>query len=215
MLSLLLSTKIRVFVAPGFIKLEGPSGYFLKKLGSIQCYLVKEQEESRLFVVGNSSQEESTALSHISQLCVGLVRGYRRRLRLMGIGFRATIRDRSLNSNDKSHPISQTFFTKTYRRKRRFAVQPIAAPIKVLTLKIGFSHEFSYPLNISQNVKIQTSRLEGRTKGTLISIQGKDSSVLNQVASEIRAFRNPDAYKGKGIHYDREVIKLKKGKRQG
>lgn len=219
MLSLLLPPKINLSVAPGFIKIEGPHGNFMKKLGNLKCYLVDNPEGSRLFVVGNSLKEESTALSHISRLCVGLVRGYRRRLRLMGIGFRAVRRDVPTNSlafgtNIKSNAF-QPIYTKTYRRKRRLASKPTSNSLKVLSLKIGFSHEFSYPLNIAQDVKIQASRLEGRSKGTVISLQGKDNAVLNQVASEIRAFRFPDAYKGKGIHYDREILKLKKGKRQG
>jgi large subunit ribosomal protein L6 len=38
---------------------------------------------------------------------------------------------------------------------------------------------------------------------------------VTQVASDIRNLRAPDAYKGKGIHYYNEVLKLKKGKREG
>lgn len=206
MLSILLPPKIILSVAPGFIELQGPKGSFIKKLGNLKCHLVDTHEGVRLFVVGNSLQEESTALSHISRLCVGLFRGYRRRLRLVGIGFRAVIRDSKL---DKS------FHTKAYRRKRLFSVVESPQIIKTLNLKIGYSHEVSYPLNINSNVSIQASRLEGRTKGTVISFQGTDSSTINQLSSEIRAFRYPDVYKGKGIHYDREVLKLKKGKRQG
>ncbi len=217
MLSLLLPPKINLSVAPGFIKLEGPNGSFLKTIGSLKCHIVENHEGSRLFIEGDTSQEESTALAHISQLCTGLSRGYRRRLRLMGVGFRAVRRDVAVNSvaTEKSNTVSTPFFTKTYRRKRRLATNSTSNTQKVLSLKIGFSHEFSYPLNIAPDVKIQASRLEGRSKGTIISLQGKDSAVLNQVAAEIRAFRFPDAYKGKGIHYDREVLKLKKGKRQG
>ena len=213
MLSFLLPPKIKLYTSPGYIKLEGPNGTFLKKIGSLKCYLVENKNESRLFVEGSSQQEESTALSHIAQLCVGLFRGYRRRLRLVGIGFRASIRDItstavSINSN------TPVIYTKSYMRKR-MSTPNIENIVKVLTLKIGYSHEFSYPLNSIKNINRNVSRLEGRTKGTVISLQGKNNVVLNQIASEIRAFRYPDSYKGKGIHYDREVIKLKKGKRQG
>ncbi len=221
MLSLLLPPKINLSVAPGFIKLEGPNGSFLKTIGSLKCRIVENTEGSRLFIEGSTPQEESTALAHISQLCIGLSRGYRRRLRLRGVGFRAVRRDVAVDSvntciEGKSNATAPApFFTKTYRRKRRLASNSASNTQKVLSLKIGFSHEFSYPLNIAPDVKIQASRLEGRSKGTVISLQGKDSAVLNQVAAEIRAFRYPDSYKGKGIHYDREVLKLKKGKRQG
>ncbi len=206
MLSLLLPPKVILSVAPGYIKLQGPNGNFIKKLGNLNCHLVESSEGLRLFVEGSSSEEESTVLSHISQLCVGLVRGYRRRLRLRGIGFRGIIREQKLD---------QPFFTKSYRRKRFLTSSNTSQSLKVLSLKIGYSHELSYPLAIAPDVQIQASRLEGRTKGTVISLKSKDSSTLNQVASEIRAFRLPDAYKGKGIHFDREQLQLKKGKRQG
>jgi len=209
MLSLLLPSKILLSTAPGYLKIQGPHGSFLKKLGDLKCSLVENQEGARLFISGGSEQEESTALAHISRLCVGLTRGYRRRLRLRGIGFRAIVRDLT------STPGSQAFYTKTYMRKRSIAQKTEISQNKVLNLKIGFSHEFSYPLNIAQGVTIKASRVEGRSKGTVISLQGNADAILNQVAAEIRAFRYPDVYKGKGIHYDREILKLKKGKRQG
>lgn len=206
MLSILLPSKITLSVAPGFLELQGPKGSFIKKLGNLKCHLVDTSEGVRLFVVGNSIQEESTALAHISRLCVGLFRGYRRRLRLVGIGFRAVVRDTKLD---------KIFHTKAYRRKRLLSQSESLESVKTLNLKIGYSHEVSYPLSIISDVNVQASRLEGRTKGTVVSFQGIDSSLINQLSSEIRAFRYPDAYKGKGIHYDREVLKLKKGKRQG
>jgi large subunit ribosomal protein L6 len=54
-----------------------------------------------------------------------------------------------------------------------------------------------------------------KNKGTLIVLKGKELHRVCQVASEIRSFRVPDAYKGKGIHYDKEQLTLKKGKREG
>jgi len=70
-------------------------------------------------------------------------------------------------------------------------------------------YKSSFPINIT------TSRLEGRTKGTLISIKSNSLEALNQATAEIQKFRAPDVYKGKGIYLEQEVIKLKKGKRQG
>ncbi len=214
MLSFLLPPKIKLYTSPGYIKLEGPNGVFLKKIGDLKCFLIENQTGSRLFIEGNSMQEESTALSHIAQLCIGLFRGYRRRLRLVGIGFRAVIREvpTAAVSAKANVPV---VYTKGYMRKRMLSSNSVSDTLKVLSLKIGYSHEFSYPLNTTKNIQINSSRLEGRTKGTVVSLQGKDNVALNQIASEIRAFRYPDSYKGKGIHYDREVIKLKKGKRQG
>lgn len=75
-------------------------------------------------------------------------------------------------------------------------------------LKIGFSHEIIY--NIPRDIIIQTSKL----KGVLILIKGIELFRVCQVASKIRSFRRPDIYKGKGIHYYKEKLILKKGKRE-
>jgi len=76
-----------------------------------------------------------------------------------------------------------------------------------LELQLGYSHPVIYP--IPKDVKIE---MEGTN---IIKISGIDKQKVGQVAAEIRAFREPDAYKGKGIRYKGEVIKLKAGKTVG
>jgi large subunit ribosomal protein L6 len=76
-------------------------------------------------------------------------------------------------------------------------------------LKIGYSHEVIYP--IPADVSIVCSK----AKGTILLIKGVELYRVRQVAAEIRALHLPDAYKGKGIHYNKEVLRLKKGKREG
>lgn len=76
----------------------------------------------------------------------------------------------------------------------------------ILNLKLGYSHPIDY--NIPNDVKIQC------LKPTLILITGIDHQRVNQVASEIRRFRSPEPYKGKGIKYGEEVISLKEGKKK-
>lgn len=75
-----------------------------------------------------------------------------------------------------------------------------------LTLKLGYSHDIVYDVPKSIDLKC--------IKPTLISITGIDKQLVNQVAAEIRLFRRPDAYKGKGVRYYGEVIKLKEGKKK-
>ena len=74
-----------------------------------------------------------------------------------------------------------------------------------LVMSLGFSHpvEFSLP----EGVAVQVDK-----KQTTISLEGIDKQLVGQVAANIRAFRPPDAYKGKGIRYSDEVISLKAGK---
>ncbi len=74
-----------------------------------------------------------------------------------------------------------------------------------LVMSLGYSHpvEYMLPANISATVD---------SKQTIITLRGIDKQLLGQVAAEIRSLRPPDAYKGKGIRYAGEEIKLKPGK---
>jgi len=76
-----------------------------------------------------------------------------------------------------------------------------------LELTLGYSHPVIYP--IPKDVQIT---VEGNTN---IKITGIDKQRVGQVAAEIRSFKEPDPYKGKGIRYKGEVIKLKAGKTVG
>ena len=73
-----------------------------------------------------------------------------------------------------------------------------------LTLRIGFSHQ----VDITPPPGITLS-VEGNNK---IKVSGIDKEAVGQMAAEIRAIRPPDAYKGKGIRYAGEVVRLKAGK---
>jgi large subunit ribosomal protein L6 len=75
-----------------------------------------------------------------------------------------------------------------------------------LELNLGYSHPIIYP--IPSDVKIEV-------KENKIYVSGIDKQRVGQVAAEIRAFRKPDAYKGKGIRYEGEQLRLKAGKTAG
>ena len=77
---------------------------------------------------------------------------------------------------------------------------------KELKLQLGFSHDVVYP--IPDGVKIECER------PTAISVSGVDKQRVGQVAAEIRAFRKPEPYKGKGIKYADEIIHRKEGKKK-
>lgn len=74
-----------------------------------------------------------------------------------------------------------------------------------LALKIGFSHTVIY-----KKVENIVFQVEGNNK---IVISGVDKQLVGQVAYQIKILKKPDPYKGKGIRYDGEVIKLKPGKK--
>ncbi|MBL4590182.1 MAG: 50S ribosomal protein L6 [Alphaproteobacteria bacterium] len=77
---------------------------------------------------------------------------------------------------------------------------------KDLVLALGFSHEVRYP--VPSDVKLEV------VKQTAITITGIDKQRVGQVAAEIREFRKPEPYKGKGIRYADEYIVLKEGKKK-
>ena len=75
-----------------------------------------------------------------------------------------------------------------------------------LNLQLGYSHEIAYP--IPSDVKILCER------PTLIRISGADRQRVGQIAAEIRAYRPPEPYKGKGIKYSTETVRRKEGKKK-
>ena len=77
---------------------------------------------------------------------------------------------------------------------------------KNLQLNLGFSHDVNYP--IPAGIQIVCER------PTAITITGADKQLVGQVASEIRAYRSPEPYKGKGVKYASETIRRKEGKKK-
>ena len=75
---------------------------------------------------------------------------------------------------------------------------------KNLLLTLGYSHPVEYA--IPQGVDIAVD------KQTIIQVKGADRQQVGQVAAHIRAFRKPDSYKGKGVRYENEQLRLKEGK---
>ena len=75
-----------------------------------------------------------------------------------------------------------------------------------LVINLGFSHDVVYP--VPEGITITTPR------PTAITVTGVDKRQVGQVAAEIRSYRPPEPYKGKGVRYDNEVIRRKEGKKK-
>ena len=75
-----------------------------------------------------------------------------------------------------------------------------------LTLQLGYSHEIKY--KIPKGITIVAE------KPTTLVVSGADRQRVGQVASEIRGYRGPEPYKGKGVRYANEKITLKEGKKK-
>jgi len=75
-----------------------------------------------------------------------------------------------------------------------------------LNLQLGFSHDVAYPIPEGISIKCE--------KPTSITITGADKQQVGQVAAEIRSYRPPEPYKGKGVKYADEVVLRKEGKKK-
>jgi large subunit ribosomal protein L6 len=162
---------VKVYLGKGFIKLEGPKGILIKKTGDLQ-FVIKA---SRIYVLHSkniSTKDVAFYVVVLTKLLHGIERGFRERLRIVGVGFKALVQ----NSN--------------------------------LQLKLGYSHLIEW--KIPKTIQIVCSKL----KGTVLLIKGNEPYKVSQIATQIREFRVPDVYKGKGIKKDNEILVLKKGKRE-
>ena len=77
---------------------------------------------------------------------------------------------------------------------------------KNLVINLGFSHDVVYP--VPEGITITVPR------PTAITVAGMDKRQVGQVAAEIRSYRPPEPYKGKGVKYDTETIRRKEGKKK-
>lgn len=121
---------------------------------------------------GDSKNERSLhglTRSLLSSMCEGVSKGFTRDMELVGVGYRAQVKEDAIE----------------------FAM--------------GYSHPvvFQLPKGITAEVD---------KKQTKLTLRGIDKQLLGQMAANIRSIRPPDAYKGKGIRYANEPIKLKPGK---
>ena len=77
---------------------------------------------------------------------------------------------------------------------------------KNLQLQLGYSHDVVFPIPADVTIKCD--------KPTSITVSGADKQRVGQIAAEIRSFRKPEPYKGKGIKYSDETILRKEGKKK-
>ncbi|MGP1958019.1 MAG: 50S ribosomal protein L6 [Arsenophonus sp.] len=82
----------------------------------------------------------------------------------------------------------------------------VAINANIISLSLGFSHliEYKLPAGITAKCPSQTE----------ITLEGADKQVIGQVAAELRAYRRPEPYKGKGVRYVDEVVRNKEAKKK-
>jgi large subunit ribosomal protein L6 len=77
---------------------------------------------------------------------------------------------------------------------------------KNLNLQLGFSHDVAYPIPAGITITAE--------KPTMLTVSGMDRQLVGQVAAEIRNYRKPEPYKGKGVRYADEYVRRKEGKKK-
>jgi large subunit ribosomal protein L6 len=75
-----------------------------------------------------------------------------------------------------------------------------------LNLQLGYSHDIPFPIPGDVNITCE--------RPTVITVTGPDRRRVGQIAADIRAYRPPEPYKGKGIRYATETVRRKEGKKK-
>ena len=76
---------------------------------------------------------------------------------------------------------------------------------KTLVLALGYSHDINFQIPAGISIKVEKN---------LVTVNGTSKQLVGQVAAEIKSFRKPEPYKGKGVRYEGEKIYRKEGKKK-
>lgn len=134
-----------------------------------------KQDDNTLRFAARSSAKSSRALAGtmralVNNMVVGVTSGFERKLKLVGVGYRAQSKGKTLN------------------------------------LTLGFSHPIDYALPDGVTAETPTP--------TDVVLNSIDKQQVGQCAAEIRAFRPPEPYKGKGVRYADEAVRRKEAKKK-
>jgi large subunit ribosomal protein L6 len=160
------------------VKLDGSDLEIKGSIGSLSLKIhesveVKQDDQTLVFAPYSTAKNwamAGTTRALVSNMVLGVSKGFERKLELSGVGYRAKASGNSVN------------------------------------LTLGFSHPIDYqlPAGVTAETPIQTE----------IILKSADKQMLGQVASEIRAFRPPEPYKGKGVRYANEQVRRKEAKKK-
>ena len=163
---------VDVLVEAGMVSVKGPKGELHLRVhdsvdvardnGVVSC---RARDESTGAVA-----QAGTARSLIANMVTGVCEGFEKKLRLVGVGYRAQMQG------------------------------------NVLNMSLGFSHPVEY--RCPEDVSIETPNQ------TEIVVRGADKQRVGQAAAEIRAYRPPEPYKGKGVRYSDEIVVRKEAKKK-
>lgn len=162
---------ITVKLESDILKVKGPKGTLEKPVpAGIELKIASDS-----IVVSRKNDEKPVKMLHgmyasmISNMFKGVTEGYKKELELVGVGYKADVKDKSL------------------------------------VLNVGFTVPVVIPIPGNIGIKVED-------KQTKVIITGLDKDGVGLLAAKIRDIKPPDPYKGKGIKFVNEVLKLKPGK---
>ena len=159
---------VEINVSGQLVTFKGPKGEITLSVNP-SVKIIKEEKEIKVEITNNSAMA-GTMRALIYNNVVGVSEGYEKKLNLVGVGYRAEVKN------------------------------------KELLLSLGFSHPVIYKYD--SDIDITTPA------PTEVIIKGINKQKVGQIAAEIRAFRPPEPYKGKGVKYSDENIIRKEAKKK-
>jgi len=162
---------VKVAVDAAGVKVEGKTMLSMP----LPPLVAVEVKDGHVHVTMASEDRKASAMqgltrSLINNMVIGVSKGFKKELQIVGVGYKAQLTG------------------------------------KKLVLNLGYSHAIEFLVPDSVKVAVE---------GLKIMIEGADKQAVGEVAAEIRRFRPPEPYKGKGIRYSDERIILKEGKSVG
>jgi large subunit ribosomal protein L6 len=163
---------VNVAISGDEVTLKGSKGTLSMK---VHADVEVVQDGGDLQVKPRAESKDSWAMAGtmralLNNMMVGASAGFQKKLQLVGVGYRAQAKGKTLN------------------------------------LSLGFSHPVDYP--VPEGITIETP------SQTEIVVSGADKQQVGQVAAEIRAYRPPEPYKGKGVRHADERILRKEAKKK-
>ena len=173
-ISISIPEKVKVVLSGNIINVEGPLGKKSMNI-DLDMFDLNINDGKDITIKPKKIDKDSKRLwgmnrSLINNAIIGSSTGYEKTLELVGVGYRAALKDKQLN------------------------------------LQLGFSHDINF--DIPDGVKILVE------KQTIVKVSGSDKQQVGMVVSQIKSFRPPEPYKGKGIKEAGQYILRKEGKKK-
>lgn len=163
---------VKVAVSGRSVSIEGPKGKLAWEHRPEVSVSVDDAKKQ--VVVVRANDERPARAFHgltralLNNMIQGVLKGYEKRLEIIGVGYQASIKGKSVN------------------------------------LRVGLANELAREIPSGLTVTCPDA--------THIVIQGCDKQMVGQFAAELRSLRKPEPYKGKGVRYQGEYVKIKPGK---